>query len=167
MLGRSVWARQEWKYSERRGCLSLTVGLRNECVIGRVHSDPLASMNGFYLSRKQEETAVSLSPHVCLLCAGQRDVQYANEICCVTVCCRLNVRAVCHVSRRVACFWEGCIDSLRGHFSHHRLCSDEAFMNENMFTVWVSPFNGECLEEMRWGEVRWQIQIQLMVMRMT
>lgn len=98
-LDRSIWARQEWKHSLRRGCLLLTL---DECVISKVHSNPLA-MNGFYPSKKHEETAVSLSTHLCLQCWGRHDVQYVNEISCVSVCSCQSVWAVSHLGLTQKC----------------------------------------------------------------
>lgn len=91
--------RQKRKHSERRGCLSLT---RSECVIRRVHSNLLASRSvRFSPSKKHKKTAESFSTHLCLQRSGQHDIQYANEICCDTVC--LNIWAVCHQGLTSGC----------------------------------------------------------------
>lgn len=141
MLSASI--RQERKHSEKMWLL-----IANSQASKWMHNqkstfEPAGYKCVLSVRGKEKKTAVSFPTHLCLQCCGQHDILYANEIHCVNICCC--VWAVRHQLLKHGCLkWHECNSSKMPRWS---------FWWKNMFTVWMSPFNGGLQEKIRWGAV--------------
>ena len=151
-LSRSIWARQEWKHSERCGCLLLTPRLLNECVISEVHSRPLA-VNGFYLSKKHEKTAVSFSTHLCLQVRGDSAMYNMLMRSAVSVYDAVRIcepRVTGGGRQRRA---PNNTSVLGWRSAQEFYLTSFVRIKAFVFTAWMSHFSGESQGAMRWGAV--------------